>query len=664
MKAQVAIFMVVGIVLVLLSVLTYVYFTSAQDDWRETPVSEPLTAIEIFIDACIQSTARSGLQLLGTQGGLITVPDPIRLNPSRSVSFDPVRNIVTPIYGEYELSREVVEEGLGEFITQNIGTCLNNFDAFEHIETIESFERPQAQVSVNDNDITILLEYRINRREQLLVSEQDQFISRLDIQLADMINAANHLFPLLREQDFFEDMTINLISAADHEDPQFAVPVTGISFSCTPPTWFKPQVHQNIQNILTASIPNIRVEGATDRTYLAADSVYERLAQTRPDDLRRPGLPDAPADSYEYQHLQVRDSYDYNNLQVAMRYLPDYGLDMQVRPSSGNRMHGSLARGERNFLRFFCMQTYHFTYDLHYPVEVAFIQTEAFGGAPFVLRIATTANIVSNQPASSQAGYNVPTDMIRDTVFCEDTSAGKIYFIALDAQTQFPIEEATVDYECYNRRCDLGVTQAQSGDNAYLRTSIPRGCAGAYVTMEAPGYLPSRQYIEQAPMTGTQTREFYLTPLVEIPISIYVGMNLQEANAQPLADNQRAIIHIEDVYSSYDTYVTVQNRGRDRNYEQTRIVDTNISLPKRGSTYNVTMLLYENNEWIGGWINQVRVTPEQLDRRLRIHAYQFISDGLQERTTIEKWTKLDTGFFNQSDIREIDYREWHEYEWI
>ena len=131
-RGQITVFIIIGMI-ILFSVGTYMYL---REQGANAPkFLQPKTPpVEAFIELCTQRTAQQAINLIGTQGGFLSIPPEIALNPTRYVSAIPgfggpgVPKIPFWFYrGRTEIpSIEFIQREIENYVAANINYCLKD----------------------------------------------------------------------------------------------------------------------------------------------------------------------------------------------------------------------------------------------------------------------------------------------------------------------------------------------------------------------------------------------------------------------------------------------------------------------------------------------------------------------------------------------------------
>ncbi len=667
-KAQISIFIIVGILLLLVVSGVLLLRSNTELPSLEPIVETPaITPLEQFVEQCIAQTTSQALLLMGSQGGYITVPDEIEQNPSRYVSIHPDRFLKTPYwsFGRTLLipQIEVIEEQMGEYISENIQSCLQDFQVISDFVEVESITEPLARVIINQNDLFVELDYTIRFIGDTQTQERISFGYRETVALKEMIEMGQLLVEDFIQTEYFELFTINFMAFDEAH-----IPMSNMDFSCTQKRWYMDDIQERLQTLLYYNIPSIQVRGAERFEYEADPSVYAQFRQVQPDDfINNPQLAqNAPSDSYQYHHMYVESSatprLQQGDFEIGFTYLPSFGLDIHARPSQNGVLQSSSGVGPQDFLRFFCIQVYHFTYDVEYPVMITLTQENALkSGLPFQLRFAVPVQIQYNLPNKDATQQALSLATPSNSEICEFTRAEEIQVRVNDAVTGEFLSDAQVEYHCVQFNCPLGETSFEDGIQV-LRTNLPQGCAGGSLFVQKEGYLPERLFI----LESNTDFQVDLVPTVDVPFRVMFGEKDDVLAWSQLTPRMQASVEIRDQFSDYTTHssyvldwMRLQQAGDSvelRDIFAGELQPT-LTLPRVRSIYNVTVLVYEENLLVGGYIGQVDIHPDDLQSRLSIHAVNFgrMTGSIEE--------SLENLLYLQNETNQQRYSSTHGFLW-
>lgn len=651
-RGQITIFIIIGLVL-LLSTATVIYINERTHSFQQSLViPEDVFPVQQFVESCILTLGTDGIQAMGAQGGYVTLPTDITNDPTAYLTVDTAGIAKIPLWYHIGQSRILTPEQarfeLATYIDNNLPQCLN-FDAFSQFE----IERGEifTDVTLAEKDVKINVETPITiTNAEGDKTELFMFTETIPVQLKNIIELAGNIVQEENNNLFFENLTIDLMTASD------AIPFTGLEVDCTHREWETRLVKAEVQNIIHNNLQLIRVKGTDHIPFEQPDEVYEELAQLTPEPvqgrLTYPGLvynseakiiqmPDnLPSDSYYYWHYFFDPHKEAKDLRVSFYYDDTYGMDFDVQPSDSGIMTTKQAQGARRFLSFMCMDIYHFTYDLRYPIEVRIYDPTAFSDTGYAFSFAFPVTIDNN------AGVKGRTDLQRiqsaefDAQFCNNLGDDVVEIKASGFIDGIPtaqyIEDINISYTCFNKYCKLGETSFGLSADPSLIVNLPAGCTSPFLFVEEENFLS-----EQVQLAPDQTE-------IEIPVTrtIPFRYSVQKVNYdldinpatgsrygfsgdfQDASQNRNTTIfidYLDDEFTQYGAYP---------HYED---INT-IRIPEVGGNFTLEMSIFDSTDTIRGGIIDSNWTIEAADlidkEEIIFKIPEFIPFSISNQNTI------------------------------
>jgi hypothetical protein len=603
-RAQVTIFIIIGL-LILISVGTVIYLKGkgvADFDFLQPKT----TPVEEFIDACVQSVASDAISLLGGQGGFIVLPTEITQNPSKYVSllpgakFDSAPKVPYWYYdGRNQIpTLEFIQLEVNNYVQQNLQKCTGNFKHFDNEFDIIERTLPFVSTVFTDKDVLIKVDWDIDVRDKGTVEYKNykEFVSHVPVKIKRIWELANLILESENEYNHFEEMTVDYMAL----HPASLIPFSGVDLSCKRNVWSAIEIKETLQDELAVFMTGVRFENTDYPPFKADEKVYEEFAgitreQAYKGDL--PGVP--PADAYMYFHAFFNisdDDADYTDISAGASYKPDWGMKLFASPND----YGIMKSGEGDFrteiLRFLCLQLYHFTYDITYPVMISLSDPDAFHGKGFVFRYAFPVQIYHNEPDRSM----LPTKFREPDNFgfdqCDTINDDReVSVIVRDSVYLNELNKVNLSYECFILNCDLGKTSPQQGKYQW-KGFLPDGCGRGVVVAKAPGYLDSRKQVT------SEYVDVYMHPLYNLSVKVkkhtlYSAQTGAIGAGSILAPNEYAIIQItskDPEYSFFEKYGAIEQLNK----SVIQMINNNVEYD-----LNIYLMTESDNApgIIGGW---------------------------------------------------------------
>jgi len=510
-------------------------------------------------------------------------------------------------------------------------------------------------VSINDKDISIEIRYpmRISTADMQIGTKLNRFYNVYDIKLKDMVGLGRDILDYENAFYFLENITIGLMSINDD------VPFTGMLIECGTDTWYIDDIKKEIQLMLLDTFSEIRV-GSTDHFPFEADaSIYadyedygiamrEAMDEVtlvdnfdEPDDYENAlmaamgseGLPDAPLppDAYYYFHyfmdLDEPADNEYQNFSVDFLYFPEFGMDIQAEPSSDGILKSNDIEGFRKYLSFFCINQYHFVYDINYPVIVNMHDPDALKGQGFTFRYAFPVLIRNNEGLRSRQYMDYAKSNSGFDNYCLDDNGRKVLIRVYDQSCGSgcltPVADVNITMLCANKKCPLGVTDDSTGV-ALLRTNLTSSCANPYLVAEKEGYLPGYYLLE------TDTEERINLDMIELKnFSVELKSHKLDTVFNTMGSAESVTGGMANVYVS-----TVID---DIPYDDSFIIfadqESIIQIPVVSAEYDLSVTYLKNDiDFSGGYYSSWNVTRAELadGNEITFHFIEMLPSTLEE----------------------------------
>ena len=596
-KAQVTVFVVIGLVILIAASFFTYYRTLTLKEAEIVP--EDVRPIKNYVQSCLEQVSKEAIIKLGMQGGYIEIPDEIRLN-NAFVEIIPRSRIMIPYWSYNNLnvipSIGNMENQISTYIRENIQDCMD-FSIFLYDFEIEEKDEIQIKTTIAEKDVDIMMVHELLVKDKLNgdLTKISKFNAELPVKLKQVYELGKKIMDAENIYTYFENMTINWISM--NRD----IPLNGLEFHCSDLRWNVEEVKEELKDMIYYNLPKVKIQNTNYPKFLEDEKIYKELKKYDLEDIhegKRPKV-DTPQDAYDYSHylLDVRTSK--TDLKTGFSYQPSWGMDMIVRPSENGVMKTNKQNGNEEFLSFICLNVYHFTYDITYPIEVMVRDDESFNDKGYVFRFAFPVMINHNAP-DRDGFFNSEFIMIggETTGQCDGLSGPEYDIRAFGVDdfgiTNMELKNVNLSYDCYKFRCDLGKTKADQG--AYkLVTQLPSSCANGFVIAEKKGYLTSKQQVlddEEIDVELKKLKEFEF----EIMMNTYNVETNRIQGQIPVKEPFRAIIDIQSIDEPSLSYF-----GR-YPFDQ-RSQDKMIKLIEQNSKYKLEITLYDEQEGrlIGGY---------------------------------------------------------------
>ncbi len=615
-RGQVTIFIIIGILLLLALVLVIALKQELVTFKPGEIIPTQKGKVEQYITACIEQVGDDALELTGSQGGYITVPADILEDGNKHLKVSSFLAIPYWAYGPTTNipSLDFIKEEIDRYMEQNIRGCLLNSNAFTEAYDIVEKSEIKANTEIVQSKVLFNVQWNIEIRNKAgdVVTELIDHTGESPVKLKKIHTLAARIVEKEMETLKVEDITQDLL-ALEHPE----VPTAGIEISCSKKEWNVNTVKQTILDLLRINIRELQIKGTNIIEY--------------PEEL-----------TYYQNHYLWDIGEDYNDeeLSVVFNFDQNYPYTFGVTPLSGTKMKSSQLGGS-DMLSFLCIQTWKFTYDLSFPVEINIRDDTGYE-----FTTAFTAHVVQNTPFRgdivSRPSYIVPSTT--DEAYCRNMNIPmtvRTFELVHNEQTgvysKEPLDNVNTSFTCLRYKCEMGTTEyrADLGDVAAYTKNFPY-CVGGILRGTKAGY---KEDWERVVTEAGKETELELLPIFFFSanktsvVKHEIDENGQIGPAQELGRKESALIKIvlkksADLPSTpfHESTIVrtklVEEQAQDQNLEL---------LAKADFTYELQVTVLDDERFIAGYQGNWSVPWNQL-----VNANQILFHTISKDTSSEE----------------------------
>ena len=484
-KAQIAIFVIIGIMIISVVSLILYLQTSSLVPLRLRPV-------ESFFLGCVNDRALEGATILGEQGGYIDMPNfeagsseyPFTSQLNFFGSILPYWSYISGngIYKQQVPSLSMLEQQLASYMSKNINSCdFSNFEKEGYV--IEKSEKvPAITTRISENEITTAADWPLTISFGGISKRVETHNTKVSSSLGKLYSLAKKIYDNEQSSLFLENYTLDVIT--------LYVPTTKVEISCAPKVWSEQQVILDLKNALAANIASIKLKGNYYRLTKEENKYFEQ-------DLGTP----------------VKN-------QVFLLYSAQFPANIKVWPSKDGIMRADpVGLQEGLGILGFCYVPYHFVYTVEYPVLVQ-LYDEYSNIFQFPMLVVIDRNkprgaVIAEQPETLEAEL-CKNKLEEVTVTTQDSSLKPT--------------EASISFKCLDTICRIGETKFQQ-DEATLTALFPQ-CVNGFIVANKEGYAPAKLQVS--------TNE---PAIVNVIMQPFYNVNLQLLkDSMPLSQNETAFV--------------------------------------------------------------------------------------------------------------------------
>jgi hypothetical protein len=599
-KAQITVFMIVGIILLFSSALIFyirnqVMMAGIEEAFRPVVEEVPLEAqpIKIFVEDCVAKTAKQAIKQLALHGGYIEPMDAemsgkamifgIEPTESDGIVFFPGGNLTVPYWWYHLTSNDCVsdckmgtnrpdlyktagensiEMQIDKFINLNLGTCLADFQSFKDQGfTFEVLGSLESDAKITDKEVILLLKYPIRVGRAGRTTDIEQYYTSLDVRMKPIYDLASEVINQAKSNQVFETHTMNLITMyAWPSSPDKIPPISDTRFDPGDYMfWTRIGTQKKLETyVLPGGVGQVQVDKTNNfvrNIWFSKDDSDKYV-----EDPFKTALTDKmiiqPNLSINFSHLNVKFAY--------LDWWPIYlALNRNQEVVGPSRLSGA------KILSILGINMYRVWYSISYPVLVTIEDPSAFRGEGLSFNYAIEVNIRENAPLNESYSRLSVGNIPRATQVCypELRNGGPYRIATVDAVTGEPITDARVEFIAAGQTCFIGITKKYYGNDSFIFDKFPVGLG--YLKVMKKGYL-----VYQKPFASTlnRTKEFTveLFPTKKINATIFVkGLNFDQgiyvlpaaAPSSPVSPKEQAIIMLKrttnDSVGAFDAFVMI-----------------------------------------------------------------------------------------------------------
>lgn len=573
-RGQVTTFIIIGLLLLLaVGIVTYTEYLEFGRPKIIYP--EGAQALANYVKTCVHDAGVRGVQLLGQQGGYIQLPLSIENEPRSYLSLDEFNLRKVPYWHYLGRTRiptvKAMENQLNTYIKDDIMFCLQNFEPFvdQYIVFPQAEMEVDTQLTEKDVFVSVYYPLRAVVKANQLEYDIDTFNAEIDVKLKHAYELAEKILDHDFDNHAVGNVTLSLLAM----DPE--IPMDGLLFECGSDRWMIPDIKARLQRSLQQNALSFRVKDTVHAPFEASDSTYRSLRRAKdrmyaemissPDTMdienTRAYPKNTPTDVFEYNNMYLDVGAEDDTLQAVFQYNPEYGMNMEVNPSRGGVLRSTDATGP-GLMRFLCLQQFHFTYDVEYPLLVTVRDPSAFDGRGYLFEFAMPIAVDDNKPVSQRRTYDIFEDLTVDEEFCYTGGELAYEFRALGVdedgyKSMSGLDDANISYFCAQRRCELGRTGARGGMYR-LTTRLPLGCDDPFIKASKDGYLPA---VEQLDSSRDKELFLELTKLRKLNVEVvkhkYYSAGNEIYGGEPLESDENVTIWFRIQGQDKDQFVQV-----------------------------------------------------------------------------------------------------------
>jgi len=502
-RGQVTIFIIIAIVLVVGIVVFFIF--------REGLVTKAIPAsiepVYVSFLSCLEDNALTGISVLESQGGYISLPD-FELGSSYMPFSSQLNFLGNPIPYWYYVSgnnipneqvpsKKDMQNELADFIDNKISECVLNEYYEQGFVIIQDV--PDSNIVIRDNEVEVNLNMNLD-----ISKEEDNFLIRnhkvvVKSNLGKLYNSAKKIYDYEQKSLFLENYAIDTL--------RLYAPVDGVELTCSPMVWNAEDVFDELQEAIEMNTLSLKTKGG-----------------------------DYSLRSEENKYFVVDISIDED---VRFLNSKNWANSFEVAPSEGNVLISTPVGNQPGLgILGFCYVPYHFVYNVNYPVLI-----QLFSGDE-IFQFPVAVIVQSNQPRKS---LDATANIIESPQLCEYKN---IFVNVRTYDSSLNPIDSDISYECFGEVCPIGKTIG-----GRLEEEFPQ-CVNGYIVARADGFEEGKKMYSTITSTSAEiilNRLYKMNIELNLDGSDYLGNALinfiSEGGSKTIAyPQQKSVELIEGQY--------------------------------------------------------------------------------------------------------------------
>ncbi|MBI2547817.1 hypothetical protein HYW21_00545 [Candidatus Woesearchaeota archaeon] len=575
-RGQVTLFILVGFLLVF--AIGIYFFVKGQFFVEPRTVPESIAPVKTYVEACLSTIAERNVITIGMQGGYLTLPKEIDLDPFAYLSVGGMKLPYWYYKGKNRMpSRTAMAQDLASQITAELPGCLRSFADFNDLFLVTPKGNISTVVSINDEEVIVELDYplQIRNLKETEAVAWSKFITAVPFRLGLAYDLAKGIMELENEAFFLEELTIDQIASSD-------LPFEGLYPTCREKVWSEQlEIKPYLQNLVKYNMHYLTFAGTS---YLDSGIPY-----------------------FQKQYHFTVSNRTYDKMSVTPFYDDNFGMTVDVYPSRGDQVKAiPLAIP----LVGTCLKLYHHFYSVEYPL-VFIITDKQDPEKPYLFHFVTPVLVDKNQPDRQRSLYTVSDEFrsITSDDYCAE-GIKEVEVFAQDAITGNMLEDVNLSYQCVGFVCNLGKTKTPlfqgypTGGWPSLHASFPF-CVNGWLKAEKEGYLENVSTVTITDEEQIQNVKLQMVPLQKLDYGFtLINHDGWTPQLRTLQDNEHIFLTLTSKDYDFEQSIYYPTEGPD--YSE-------LSLLLDDSTYTVDIKLLRDDELIGGlYLENWTVTRNEL----------------------------------------------------
>jgi hypothetical protein len=470
--SQITLFVILA--LVFISVIVLFFYLRGVPLTSNIP--KEIDPVYTYYLSCIESQGELALNIMGQQGGYIE-----KSEFSAGSEYMPFSNELDFLgngvpYWYYISGNGIVKEQiptkakmqseLNNFLDKRLNEC--DFSSFEEKGFNISLGEAKVSTDIEDNLVTVNVDQDLTIKSENSTWTKNTHSKKVSSRLGEFYNTAKKIYDDEKKTMFLENYGVDIL--------RLYAPVDGSEVGCSPKIWEETNIRNDLINALEANTPAIKIKG----NYYTLNN---------------------PDNKYF-----VHDIGETVNTNINFMYSKEWPTKMEVWPSEDGILRADpVGLQEGMGMLGFCYTTYHFVYDLAYPVMIQVYSGDELFQFPVVIFIN------KNKPRVPLDTEGLP-DFVPE--LCDKKNKEMtVYTYNMNSE---PIE-AQIKFKCFDTSCNIGETKLSEDSSAAVLTDKFPQCVNGFVIASADGYEKGESQITSL---DESEAEIYLKKLYPLQLVV------------------------------------------------------------------------------------------------------------------------------------------------
>lgn len=473
-QAQVTMFMILGLIILLGGLITYAAFTETlifkpPEEQITTELDTQLRPFENVVRECQERILEEGARILLSRGGYINNPALISVIPPHGNAVELTEGLLIPYWhyiedGLYKTQRPQLQSNnalsintqLEEYVDERIAACVP-WDNF--VEYDIDYSQPTSKITFTSLDTTIQTDWSVRVQANAGTKSYQHFTATVNAPIKHLYDVVEEQIRYLRAASLPERNTLELLSvyAAGNTD---IPPISGrMEFTRGFRIWQLDAAKPHLQQVTSLANSFIQVEGSRDAEILISSEPF--------------------IENLQLDSLLVSE-HNLEETRVTF-YTPPTGLYYAVDGNPAVAVPTIMPRPPVIGFLVPMMIDFAFQQDITYPLLIAASKDG------YELQAAYQVNIRNNEAqraSTEQAVYSENP--------CIDAGGSNVD-VRIQTQTGASLQEpATILYTCQTLTCVVGETRSAT------TTQLPACALGTLEAVTTEGFSDPITYTSQA----------------------------------------------------------------------------------------------------------------------------------------------------------------------